>query len=210
MKKINFLPFVLILSSFFISCATTIETVKNNTPVMLNENEGFVLMRILNPTAGRTVDEFHYSNGKTVRNMAPLHLNSDLQIKRAPGSFYVFTVANTEAPEQLVMLKAKKGSYGIIKTGENSEYFNPYTFKVEAGAVNYAGDIKLDIVTGRISVWREIKDYYDLSVSDNFDGILNLRDSSGFLSDYQDFEFINQSKNTEKMRPLFCHVIRDN
>lgn len=167
-------------------------------------------MRILNPTAGRTVDEFYYSNGKTVRNIAPLHLNSDLQIKRLPGSFYVSTVANTEAPEQFVMLKAKKGSYGIIKTGENSEYFNPYAFKVEAGAVNYAGDIKLDIVTGRISVWRKIKDYYDLSVLDNFDEILNLRDSSVFLSDYQDFEFINQSKHTKTMRPLFCHVIRDN
>ena len=210
MKKNSFLPFVLILSSFFISCATTVETVKSGSPVMLKEDEGFVLMRILNPTAGRTVDEFHYSNGKAVRNMAPLHLNSDLQIKRLPGSFYVSTVANTEAPEQIVLLKAKKGSYGIIKTGENSEYFNPYAFKVEAGAVNYAGDIKLDIVTGRISVWREIKDYYDLSVSDSFDEILNLRDSSDLFSAYSDLEFINQAKNTETMRPLFCHVIRDN
>lgn len=34
--------------------------------------------------------------------------------------------------------------YGIIKVGNNSEYFNPYAFKVKEGVVNYAGDIKLD------------------------------------------------------------------
>ena len=213
MKKFNFcvlwLAFVFVISNLFLSCATTIETVKNDSPFILKDDEGFILLRILNPNVGKVIDEFYYSNGETAKKQAPLHLNSDLQIKKAPGSFSVFTVANTEK-EQLVLLKARKGSYGIIKVGENSEYFNPYVFKVEAGVVNYAGDVNLDIVTGRVLVWHKVKDYYDLSIADNFDEILNLRESSELLSIYSDFEFINQSKNVETMQPLNCHVIRDN
>ena len=209
MKKINLLLFVFVISNLFLSCATTIETVKNDSPFILKDDEGFILLRILNPNVGKVIDEFYYSNGETAKKQAPLHLNSDLQIKKAPGSFSVFTVVNTEK-EQLVLLKARKGSYGIIKVGENSEYFNPYVFKVEAGVVNYAGDVNLDIVTGRVLVWHKVKDYYDLSIADNFDEILYLRESSELLSIYSDFEFINQSKNVETMQPLNCHVIRDN
>ena len=213
MKKFNFcvlwFAFVFVISNLFLSCATTIETVKNDSPFILKDDEGFILLRILNPNVGKVIDEFYYSNGETAKKQAPLHLNSDLQIKKAPGSFSVFTVANTEK-EQLVLLKARKGSYGIIKVGENSEYFNPYVFKVEAGVVNYAGDVNLDIVTGRVLVWHKVKYYYDLSIADNFDEILNLRESSELLSIYSDFEFINQSKNVETMQPLNCHVIRDN
>lgn len=210
MKKINLLLFVFIISSFLLSCATTIETVKNDSQLVLKEDEGYILLRILNPNVDKVIDEFYYSNGETAKSQTPLHLNSDLQIKRAPGSFFVFTVVNKETPEQLVLLKAKKGSYGIIKVGENSEYFSPYVFKVEAGVVNYAGDVNLDIVTGRVLVWHKVNDYYDLSVSDNFDEIMNLRESSELLLNYSDFEFINQSKNVVTMQPLNCHVIRDN
>lgn len=205
MKKFKFL---FILSIFFVSCATTIETEKNNSSSILKENEGFILLRILNPNVGKTIDKFYYTNGKIVQNQSSLHLNSDLQIKKAPGSFSTFTVAN-EVPEQFVILKAKKGSYGIVKVGKNSEYFNPYLLKVEPGVVNYVGDIKLDIVTGRVLVWHEIEDFYDLSVLDNFDEILNLKESSDFLSNYSNFKFINQSKKVEIMHPLYCHVIRD-
>lgn len=210
MKKINILIFIFVLSIIFISCATTIETVKNDSPFVLREDEGIILLRIINPDAGKVIDEFYYTNGDTVKNSSPLHLNSDLVIKKAPGSFSVFTVANTENPEQFVLLKAKKGAYGIIKVGENSEYFNPYLWKVEAGVVNYAGDIKLKIVKGRVLVWHKVKDYYDLSVSDNFYEILRLKETSDLLSNYSEYEFINQSKNVEKMQPLNCHVFRDN
>ena len=212
MKKIEYLLFTIIISSFFISCATTIESVKNekkDSPVVLGKDEGFILLRILNPTAGRTIDEFYYSNGSKVKNKESLHLNSDLQIKKAPGSFSVYTVENTESPIQSVMLKAKKGMYGIIKVGDNSEYFNPYAFNVKEGVVNYAGDIRLDIITGRVLVWHKVKDYYDLSVSDNFEEILEQKESSDFLSIFSDYEFVNQSKNTKKMKPLNCRVIRD-
>lgn len=212
MKKIEYLLFTILISSFFISCATTIESVKTekkDSPAMLEKDEGFILLRILNPTAGRTIEEFYYSDGSNVKNQEPLHLNSDLQIKKAPGSFSVYTVENTESPIQSVMLKAKKGMYGIIKVGNNSEYFNPYAFKVKEGVVNYAGDIKLDFITGKVLPWHKIKDYYDLSVSDNFEEILEQKESSDFLSIFSDYDFVNQSKNTKKMKPLNCRVIRD-
>lgn len=212
MKKIEYLLFTIIISSFFISCATTIETVKTekkDSPVVLGKDEGFILLRILNPTAGRTIDEFYYSNGNNVNNQEPLILNSDLQIKKAPGSFSVYTVENTESPIQSVMLKAKKGMYGIIKVGNNSEYFNPYAFTVKEGVVNYAGDIKLDFITGKVLPWHNVKDYYALSVSDNFEEILEQKESSDFLSIFSDYEFINQSKNIKTMQPLHCRVIRD-
>lgn len=198
-----------VLSIFFVSCVTTIESTKNDSLSILKEDEGFILLRIINPNAGKTIDKFYYTDGKPLKNQTFLQLNSDLQIKKAPGSFSTFTVANTEEPEQFVILKAKKGSYGIIKVGNNSEYFNPYVFKVEAGVVNYVGDIKLDIVTGRVLIWHKVKDYYDFSVLDNFDEILNLKEASDFLSNYSSFKFINQSKELEVMRPLNCHVIRD-
>lgn len=212
MKKINKFFLIFILTSLFVSCSTTksIQSVRNNSQITLEKDEGIILLRILNPHVGKVIDEFYYANGESVKNSSPLRLNSDLQIKKAPGSFSVFTVANTEAPEQIVLLKAKKGSYGIIKVGENSEYFNPYVFKVTAGVVNYTGDIKLDIVTGQVLVWHKVKDYYDLSVSDNFEQVLSLKESSDLLSDYSGYAFVNQSKNIEKMKPLYCHVIREN
>ena len=76
MKKFKFL---FILSIFFVSCATTIETEKNNSSSILKENEGFILLRILNPNVGKTIDKFYYTNGKIVQNQSSLHLNSDLQ-----------------------------------------------------------------------------------------------------------------------------------
>ena len=209
MKNKKYIFILCILSIVSVSCVSTIETAKNDSLSILKEDEGFILLRIINPNVGKTIDKFYYSDGEPVKNQYFLQLNSDLQIKKAPGSFSFFTVANTEAPEQFVVLKAKKGSYGVIKVGNNSEYFNPYVFKVEAEVVNYIGDIKLDVVTGRVLIWHKVKDYYDFSVLDNFDEILNLKESSDFFSNYSSFKFINQSKKLEKMQPLNCHVIRD-
>ena len=212
MKKINKFFLIFILTSLFVSCSTTksIQSVRNNSQITLEKDEGIILLRILNPHVGKVIDEFYYASGEEVKNPIPLHLNSDLQIKKAPGSFFVFTVVNKESPEQIVLLKAKKGLYGIIKVGENSEYFNPYAFKVNAGVVNYVGDIKLDIVTGRVLIWNKMEDFYDLSVLDNFEQILLLKETSDLLSDYSGYEFTNQSKSIEKMKPLNCHVIREN
>lgn len=39
--------------------------------------------------------------------------------------------------------------------------------------------------------------------------ILEQKESSDFLSIFSDYEFVNQSKNTKKMKPLNCRVIRD-
>ena len=98
---------------------------------------------------------------------------------------------------------------GIDPFGKKYERTD-YAFNIKEGVVNYAGDIRLDIITGRVLVWHKVKDYYDLSVSDNFEEILEQKESSYFLSIFSDYEFINQSKNIKTMQPLNCHVIRDN
>ena len=67
MKKINLLLFVFVISNLFLSCATTIETVKNDSPFILKDDEGFILLRILNPNVGKVIDEFYYSNGETAK-----------------------------------------------------------------------------------------------------------------------------------------------
>ncbi len=136
-------------------------------------------------------------------------MNSDLTLKKAPGSFWEVKIPNTKAPEEFVLLKAKKGSYGIVKAGKNSEYFDPYIFKIDSGVINYVGDIKLEIVQGRVQIWKEIKDYYDLSVLDDFDEISSSQEVSIFLSQVSDYELVNKSKNTKKIKPEFCDVIRE-
>ena len=73
MKKINLLLFVFVISNLFLSCATTIETVKNDSPFILKDDEGFILLRILNPNVGKVIDEFYYSNGETAKKQPPLH-----------------------------------------------------------------------------------------------------------------------------------------
>lgn len=192
----------------FLSCASTIKVVRADCDSVLKKNEGYVVLRIINPTANKIMDDFFDVNGNRREGIEPLHLNSDLIIKKSPFSFSELFVANSES-NQIVVLKAKKGTYGITKVGKNTEYFNPYAFKVLPGVVNYAGDIKIDMVQGiYVFVWNKIKDYYDLSVEDNFIEIKALKTNSAVLSCCSEYEFVNQAKITEKMKPLFCEVKR--
>lgn len=71
------------------------------------------------------------------------------------------------------------------------------------------GDIQLEFVQGDVLAWNEIKDYYDLSVTDNFDEIVKLKDALNFFSEYAAYSFVNQSKNVSTMEPVFCNVIRE-
>lgn len=205
---------LIILFSLFIllvlsSCTTTVNLLDEKDDLTLEENEGFVVLRILNPKAGQTIDSFFTGDGQKIENQEPLYLNSDLVIKKAPGSFTELTVKNTTPDIQLVIFKLKKGSYGIIKVGENSEYLDPYIFKIDANVINYVGDIKLDIVNGKILIWRDVKDYYDLSVEDNFTEIQALKNKSELLNPLWIYPLINHAKATDKMTPLFCHIIRE-
>ena len=207
MKRLFYL-FSMLIIFLFLSCASTIKVVRADCDSVLKKNEGYVVLRIINPTANKIMDDFFDVNGNRREGIEPLHLNSDLIIKKAPFSFSELFVANSES-NQIVVLKAKKGTYGITKVGKNTEYFNPYAFKVLPGVVNYAGDIKIDMVQGiYVFVWNKIRDYYDLSVEDNFIEIKALKTNSAFLSCCSEYEFVNQAKITEKMKPLFCEVKR--
>lgn len=201
--------FIIVLLLVLSSCTTTVNLLDEKDDFVLGENEGFVLLRIQNPTAGRTINSFARGDGEKLENKKPLYLNSDLVIKRAPGSFKELIVKNTTPDIQLVIFKLKKGSYGIIKVGENSEYLDPYIFKIDANVINYVGDIKLDIVNGKVLIWREVKDYYDLSVEDNFTEIQALKNKSELLNPLWIYPLINHAKATDKMTPLFCHIIRE-
>lgn len=117
---------------FFTSCVSTIQTVNSQNDLSLKEDEGFVLLRVINPNARRVVDEFFDGDG-----------------------------------------------------------------------------VKVNFVNGRVLKWREILDYYDLSVEDNFSEIQKSKNTSAFLMPYSDYEFVNQSKITSKMKPLHCHIIRE-
>lgn len=207
MKRLFYL-FSMLIIFLFLSCASTIKVVRADCDSVLKKNEGYVVLRIINPTANKIMDDFFDVNGNRREGIEPLHLNSDLIIKKSPFSFSELFVANSES-NQIVVLKAKKGTYGITKVGKNTEYFNPYAFKVLPGVVNYAGDIKIDMVQGiYVFVWNKIKDYYDLSVEDNFIEIKALKTNSAVLSCCSEYEFVNQAKITEKMKPLFCEVKR--
>ena len=122
-----FFPFL-----FFTSCVSTIQTVNSQNDLSLKEDEGFVLLRVINPNARRVVDEFFDGDG-----------------------------------------------------------------------------VKVNFVNGRVLKWREILDYYDLSVEDNFSEIQKSKNTSAFLMPYSDYEFVNQSKITSKMKPLHCHIFRE-
>ena len=207
MKRLFYL-FSMLIIFLFLSCASTIKVVRADCDSVLKKNEGYVVLRIINPTANKIMDDFFDVNGNRREGIEPLHLNSDLIIKKSPFSFSELFVANSES-NQIVVLKAKKGTYGITKVGKNTEYFNPYAFKVLPGVVNYAGDIKIDMVQGiYVFVWNKIRDYYDLSVEDNFIEIKALKTNSAVLSCCSEYEFVNQAKITEKMKPLFCEVKR--
>ncbi len=207
MKRLFYL-FSMLIIFLFLSCASTIKVVRADCDSVLKKNEGYVVLRIINPTANKIMDDFFDVNGNRREGIEPMHLNSDLTIKKAPFSFSELFVANSES-NQIVVLKAKKGTYGITKVGKNTEYFNPYAFKVLPGVVNYAGDIKIDMVQGRyVFVWNKIRDYYDLSVEDNFIEIKALKTNSAVLNCCSEYEFVNQAKITEKMKPLFCEVKR--
>ena len=59
MKKARVFFILSFLIFLFVSCASTIAIVNNEQDITLKEDEGFVLLRIINPTAGKTIEEFY-------------------------------------------------------------------------------------------------------------------------------------------------------
>ena len=112
MKRLFYL-FSMLIIFLFLSCASTIKVVRADCDSVLKKNEGYVVLRIINPTANKIIDDFFDVNGNRREGIEPMHLNSDLTIKKAPFSFSELFVANSES-NQIVVLKAKKGTYVIV------------------------------------------------------------------------------------------------
>ncbi len=172
----------------------------------LSENEDFILLRVHSPATGKVVSDFYYTDKHKVKNVRPLHLNSDLYIRKAPMARTDFVVKVRET-DQIVLLKAKKATYGIIHVGNYSDYWDAYIWNVESGKVNYIGDITLDVVEGTLPKNKKIKDYYDMSVADNFNEIIEDEEIVKLCSGYK---IINQSKNTDTCKPYGCLITRYN
>ena len=199
MKRTFYLFFMLIIF-LFSSCVSSVKVMRTNSDSRLGQNEGYIVLRIINPTANRIIDEFFDVKGKRREGIEPLHLNSDLIIKKTPFSFSEFYVANSE-PKQIVVLKARKGTYGIINVGKNSRYFNPYIFKVVPGVVNYAGDI---VIRGKYRLgWKKPLIITIYLYDDNFGEIQELRENSLVLLHCAEYEFIDQSKKVEITKPFY-------
>lgn len=174
------------LTVFFVSCSSmpmkSVENVEKG--VALEKNWGYVIARVINPTAGKTVPFFKL-DGEVYKYY---ELNSDIKFENRYYGFSPFELKNNEAPVQLYFLKARKGTYYIYEVGKNSMYKPVYSFYIEEGKINYIGDFYLDVIRGRISNLTIGRDWYDLTVKDNF---FDLSDFD--LSDYKQYELVNAS-----------------
>ncbi len=86
MKRAFYLFFMLIF--LFSSCVSSVKVMRTNSDSRLGQNEGYIVLRIINPTANRIIDEFFDVKGKRREGIEPLHLNSDLIIKK--DSIFIF------------------------------------------------------------------------------------------------------------------------
>ena len=90
MKRTFYLFFMLIF--LFSSCVSSVKVMRTNSDSRLGQNEGYIVLRIINPTANKIIDEFFDVKGKRREGIEPLHLNSDLIIKKLHFHFLNFTL----------------------------------------------------------------------------------------------------------------------
>ena len=187
------------LTMLFVSCNTM--PMKNvEKGVVLEDDWGYVIARVINPTAGKTIP--YYTLDGEVNEY--VKLNSDIKFENANNSFTSFVVENNTAGKQIIFLSAKKGWYLIGKIGEESYYILNYEFKVNKGKINYIGDIYIDLVQGGITDLSIGQDWYDLTVKDNFSDLTGFEP---YLSEYKEYELVNSSRN-HKVKPFLCPVDR--
>jgi hypothetical protein len=198
MKKCSLL--LLVAFILFSSCASMGLLQEDLSLENLREDEGYVVMRIHNETAGKSLG-FYSANGKELE-IPELKLNSDIEIRRGPISFKSLVIKNDKNP-QLVITKAKKGIYGIVKVGKYSDYMSAYLFTVEPGSVNYIGDIYLSLIEGGVPLFSKPKDYYSIAVVDNFESVQNDISS---IKAFESLPLVNISTSQEPRRPEFCPI----
>ena len=183
MKSNIFIITVTCLTMLFASC-TTMNVNNVNKGETLKGGWGYVIARVINPTAGKTVPFFKL-DGEVYKYY---ELNSDIKFENRYYGFSPFELKNNEAPVQLYFLKARKGTYYIYEVGKNSMYKPVYSFYIEEGKINYIGDFYLDVIRGTISNLTIGRDWYDLTVKDKFSDLSDFD-----LSEYKQYETVNAS-----------------
>lgn len=63
MKRAFYLFFMLIIF-LLSSCVSSVKVMRTNSDSRLGQNEGYIVLRIINPTANRIIDEFFDVKGK--------------------------------------------------------------------------------------------------------------------------------------------------
>mgnify|MGYP007066025921 CR=1 FL=1 len=103
MKSNIFIITVTCLTMLFASC-TTMNVNNVNKGEALKGGWGYVIARVINPTAGKTVPFFKL-DGEVYKYY---ELNSDIKFENANNSFTSFVVENNTAGKQIIFLSAKK------------------------------------------------------------------------------------------------------
>lgn len=203
--------FILVFAIAFLFSSCTLTNVRQDNQI-LSENEGWIVFRVINPTAGK---ELPFTRENERLSIPPLELNSDITFAKVFGGFGfgTFTIQNTEAPIQLVAVKKKEGKYILFKVGKNSRYVNSKQIKpfvVEKGKVNYLGDIYIDLVQGSLPLGVKAKDWYHLRIEDHFDELMDFFQRHGYFSEDGKFDTLAEknicSETTNQLLPDYCPV----
>ena len=166
----------------------------------LEKNWGYVIARVINPDAGKTIPAYNLDGEVTEY----IKLNSDVTFENKYRVFGSGKFVNDEAPVQLYFCKIKKGSYYVSQVGTTSVYKPAYFFNVKEGKINYIGDFYIDLVHGGLITLKFGHDWYDLTVKDNFSDLTGFEP---YLSEYKEYELVNSSRN-HKVKPFLCPVDR--
>lgn len=182
----------------------------------LKSDEGILLVRIINPDAGKT----RYAEtptGEKAKNVPEVKTNSDISIASVPFCVTPYMIRNDEAPVQLAMVKIKKGLYVVNHIGKNCTYpQNEHTFRVSAGAVNYLGDYLInyiqDVTVIMLPPYTQEKiesaEWYTLKVEDHYDELIPALEKAGYFSEtglFSNLTSVNISRPTKKtLWPFSC------
>lgn len=190
------------LTVLFVSCSSmpmkSVENVEKG--VALEKNWGYVIARVINPDAGKTIPAYNLDGEVTEY----IKLNSDVTFENKYRVFGSGKFVNDEAPVQLYFCKIKKGSYYVSQVGTTSVYKPAYFFNVKEGKINYIGDFYIDLVHGGLITLKFGHDWYDLTVKDNFSDLTGFEP---YLSEYKEYELVNSSSEYKK-KPWICPVDR--
>lgn len=208
---------VLFLLLLISSCVTSAPF--DEEDIGLKKNEGYLVVRIINPGAGKNFYGTSES-GERIENFPSIKTNSDISVSCIPFCISPCIIKNDVAPVQIGVMKIKKGRYGISYVGKNSMYTEMKTFFVHPQSVNYLGDLFINYIDGIIatvfSPYTEDKirrnEFYTLEIEDHSEEIYVALKKMGYYGEggaFENLPYINICKPTKKILwPALCPMSR--